>query len=492
MAVTEEQVKQAEADAEAAEARADAAQKTADSSRDTAKASDDAAQQARDDADAADEHASKMEKDAAISRGEANAANDACRRAQDDAARAQSRLQRAQSNQAAVHAQYPNECNSETDAADTDVEIAQSEVQAANASRDSVCATAKEKENAAKESESAAAKARKEANDADARADTAKEKAENDAETARSDQATAQQAVVNAANANSAARQARVEFEAQQATPPQAPQQPDHGDAAGHTGQPKPPTHGEGTTGSSLFDFNITALTHSWKLSAAKWEKAPIFMEITQGYKHRFTLGIQYLLVAGARGEEVGGLDTKVTLAGDWRQIASKRLERNAGIKVESVLGDVDETVFAGEVRQTPVIRQDKNPSTYSGKGPTFESTAGKALNDFKSKAYDKYLSVRLQANAAKFHSTHALISAAVWNQMIGQINEEMDTHDAQFTKLEQACKNFQIKSSSFVKMLANGAMKLKAGKFTGKVKSKVKCMASALAEFKGAVNLAG
>jgi chemotaxis protein histidine kinase CheA len=502
MAVTEEQVKQAEQAADAAQQHADEAQTTADASRDAVRQAREAADNSRTTANAADADAAAKESQAAQRRGEADAAARACQSGGDNVAAAQQNVQRAQANADAIHAQFPNACSPETDAGDAAVEAAQSQLQAANTSRNAACAEAEQKRNAADQAATAAATARSAANTADTAADTANDQAEEKERQARADQAAAQQAVVDAANAQAAFKQVKAEYDAQVAagtqpvTPgpaqPPPPAQPNHGDAAGHSGQPTPDTQGPGTTGASLFDFNLTALTHSWKLSSGKWEKAPIFLEITNGYKHRFTLGTQYTFVAGARSEEVVGLDTKVTMVGDWRQIAGKRLERNRGIKVESVLGQVDETTYAGEHRNTPVVRQDKNPTSYAGKGPEFQQIATRAINDFKSKAYDKYLNVRVKANVANFHSNDAYIRANVWNQMVTKIKQEMEEHNAKFTDLEEQCKNFKIKSSGFIKFIASAGMKIRSGKLSGTIQSKVKVLASSMAEFKGDIKLGG
>lgn len=500
MAITEEQVKQAEQAADEAADRADAAQDTADASRETARRSREAAEQARREEGAADVLADTKESEAAQRRGEADAASRACQRSQEAASRAQQQLDQAEANARAVQAQHPGECNADTVAADSAVAAAQSEVQRANASSGPVCEDAAEKQQAAEQARIDAENARTAANRADERADLANDQAEDAEETARADQAAAARAVVDAANARTTATQLREEFEAQ--APPTAPgpgpvqapppDQPNHGDSAGHAGQPPPPTHGPGTGGSSLFDLNFTALNQIWKFSAGKWDKAPIFLEITEGSKHKYNLGSQYTLVAGTRAEEIGGVNTRVTLAGDWRQINTLRMERNAGIKAESVLGEVDETVYAKEVRNTPAIRRDKNPSKVKSKGPHLESIATKAINDFKSSAYDKYTTVRVQANRAKYHCDAAYITANVWNSMISKMQENMDEHNAKFTELEEQCKNFKAKSSGFVKMIASGAIKLKTGKLTGKIESKVKVIASSLAEFKGNVKLGG
>jgi hypothetical protein len=502
MAVTEEQVREAEQAANTAQQHADEAQTAADASRETARQARESADTARTAANTADANAAAKESEAAQRRGEADAASGACQRGGDNVTAAQQNVQRAQANAAAVHAQFPNACSPETDAADAAVEAAQSQLQTATASRDAACAEAAQKRNAADQAATDAANARSAANAADTAADNANRQAEGNEAQARAAQAAAQQAVVDAANAQTAFKQVKAEYDAQVAagtqpvtpgpTQPPPAAQPNHGDSAGHSGQPTPPTEGPGTTGASLFDFNLTALTHSWKLSSGKWEKAPIFLEITEGYKHRFTLGTQYTFVAGARSEEVGGLDTKVTMVGDWRQIAGLRKERNRGIKVESVLGQVDETTYASEERHTPVVRQDKNPTSYAGKGPEFQQTATRAINDFKSKAYDKYLDVRVKANVANFHCNDAYIRANVWNQTVTKIKQEMEEHNAKFTDLQEQCKNFKIKSSGFIKLIASAGMKIKSGKLSGTIQSKVKVLASSMAEFKGDVKLGG
>ena len=194
----------------------------------------------------------------------------------------------------------------------------------------------------------------------------------------------------------------------------------------------------------------------------------------------------------GVRAEEVGGLHTRVILAGDWRQIATKRLERNAILKAESVLGQVEETTYSNETRNTPAIRRDKNPTNFSSKGPEYQSIATKAVNDFKNLAQDKYTTVRLQANRAIYHSNDAYIHASNWNQVLATANQEMDQHHAKFTKLEEQTKNFKVKSSGFVKMIASGAVKLTTGKLMINNKNKIKVIASSLTELKGTVKLGG
>ena len=502
MAVTPEQVKQAQQAAADAQQRAAQAQQAADASRDAATQSRAAADSARTAANDAAKDAADKAADAAKQRADASAAGGVCQRGRDNAAAAQEAVQRAEENAKTVHAQYPATCNPETDGADAAVEAAESQVTAANSSRDTACAEADRKAAAAQQAEADAAKAKSDANDADRDADAAKTKAEHDAQKAQADLAAAQQAVLEVTAARSAATQLQNEYQAQlakAAQPPVAgpvqpppPAQPNHANSAAHTGQPQPPTHGPGTTGSSLFDLNITAATHSWKLSGDKWEKATVFMEVTEGYKHRYTGGASHTFVLGARAEEVGGVDAKVTLMGDWRQINTKNYGRNAGIKVESVLGSVDETTYASEVRQTPALRQDTNPTSYAGKGPEFQTIATQAVQEVKEKYYNKYRDVVMKANQATVHCERAFMRADTWNRKVKTCNQEIDEQTAKFSELQQQCKNFAIKSSSFVKLIASGGIKLKSGKLKGTIKSKVKAMADSMAEFKGDVKLGG
>jgi cell division protein FtsL len=97
-----------------------------------------------------------------------------------------------------------------------------------------------------------------------------------------------------------------------------------------------------------------------------------------------------------------------------------------------------------------------------------------------------------MKAAKATVHCAEAYVRATTWNRKVKTFNQEIDEQTAKFTELQQQCKNFAIKSSSFIKMIASGGMKLKSGKLKGTIKSKVKAMADSMAEFKGDVKLGG
>jgi hypothetical protein len=501
MAVTQQEVDQAQQTANDAQQHADDTQKTADASRDAARQSRAASDQARPVATAADSNAAAKEAEAARQKGDADAAARSCQNAQAAADAAQQDLKTAQANAQSVHARFPNKSNAETAEADQDVAVAKSEASSANAHRDSTCAEADRKRKAAEGAATEAKNARDEANRADAVADSAKDRAEKDEEKARNDQKDAQAAVVDAASAKTKFDTLKAEFDKQAAAPPpqptpapiqaQPPGQPNLSQSAGHTGQKTPPGHGAGIAAASLFDLNFTFLTGSWTTKEG-WHEAPLLFDLTEGHKHRITFGEHFTFVGGLRTEETLGPDFKVTLAGDWRKITGDRIERNAGWKVESILSEVDETVHGTTSKTTPVLQQDKSPTSQAGKGPEFQHIASKMIRDFKNTAFNKYKVVSLQANRAKFAGSQAYLAAKEWNRRVAEENQKMDEHLAKLTELQEKYQNFKIKAADFVKFIASAGIKLTSGKLTARIDDKMKVIASSMAEFKGDIKLGG
>lgn len=219
----------------------------------------------------------------------------------------------------------------------------------------------------------------------------------------------------------------------------------------------------------------------------------PIILETTHGYKHQIVIGGKTLLVGGLRMEEVGGLEIKVAMGGDWRQIGSTRTDACVGIKAESVIGSAKETISAGEQKDIPALRQDTNPSQVNKKSPLYEKLSVQVVNDFKSQATLAYAQAKQKAATAKFliEEVHKA-QIGYWEQEVGKYKKQIDEYKAKITDMETTCTNYKIKSSKFVKMIASASIKLSVGKVSGKVSSQVSALASSLAEFKGEIKLAG
>lgn len=490
MAITEEEVLEAERAAREAADRADEAARAADESRDLARQYVEAAERAADEAREAADRADEAERIAAEKRAEADRAAGVYENAREQAERAQRDLDAARENQRATHDLYPGECNAATEAVDKEVEAAEARVDKANAAAAWAEAEARETEADARAAEDAARTARAEANAAEWARETADEQAVTALDAARGDQGDAIRASIEAANAFTHATALRADFEAQAACEPGDERWPSLPDAAGHSNQPEPPPKEPGVHGSSLFDFNLTAFNHTWKLSKAKWEKAALFLEIILGNYHKFNLGLNELFVAGARQETVVGADFKVTGGNEWRQIRGTRYERNCIVKAESVLGNIDEYVYGNTKKQTPAHSQDANPTVYSDKCPEVKIQSRKVVENFKSKVKNAYFEVQEQAESAEKTISNAWEKIGELNREIKKLGAEIDDCVLKISTYEAKVNDFKIKSSSFVKMLASASIKLSAGKISGKVSGQVKALANSLAEFKGEIKL--
>jgi hypothetical protein len=488
VATLEEKLAEQEKDAKTAADESKQAHQDADQAKQDAGSAARDAQAADTVADGSEGVAQSMEKLAGNSEATAKAAESECAAATQNQSQAESDLAQKQKEAARVQALYPGECNAETAAADNAVIAAEGRVAAAKQRQKTSCEAATTARKQATSDAERAKTARDAATKDRQRADDL-EKAAKAAETKADDLRLA--AVTKAARAEAAQKaveSTKKEIAAAAAKPPGAPKHPATSGEAGQCGCPEQPPDGPGihswTEGNFTTDFKMFNL---FLVGGDDYQKVEgKLVELTEGNSITHSISAEVSTVLGGRLDETFGVELKCDFQDDTRFVTGYRWERNVGIKVEHVKGDVTETIMGSRV--------ELDPTFYHGKNPKKRAECEKELNhkakEIVEKYQDKLEEFRKTLKVDYGEQTRAMESIASrakhYQASLKKSTAEVETMEAKLDALKVQAKNYAMNSESFIKFLVDGAVNISADRFFGNAGNRYNIVCDMIAEMQG------
>jgi hypothetical protein len=490
MTVTQQEVDAARKAADDAEAASKKAHDDADAAK---KAAEAAKTKAVADRAAADEAAGKVKPlndEAGRLEGVSGASGQACTDAQAATARARQAVKTEEGKAARVQAKTPGESNADTEAANQRVEAAKKRLSAAQAKQKKVCAQAEADRKAAEAKRAEANAAVAEAEKTDKTADeseTAADKANGAHTNAVAD---ARTAAMNASVLRGVATNKSKELEGQANAAKAGPQSPNVPDSCGAGGvqTPAPPDGGcHSSTRDNVFIEVKGNIIHLFGKDESKTVRGKLGQNVT-GFKCTNVLGGEATFVVGGRWDVVIGAETKLVALGDFREISGNRWERNIGLKVEQVKGDVEETLMDGQLQHVPTVNSTIQPTKQVDSTPKAEELVNKYMEKHKGKLADLRKQVKENYKKALEHYDSVKSRMKEYSEDTKKIEAQVQDLIVRAATLKTEAKKYQMKSDAFIKILVNGTAKRKAGRYKDSPNAQYIMCANAIATLQGEV----
>ncbi|MDZ4803583.1 MAG: hypothetical protein SGI90_01815 [Candidatus Eisenbacteria bacterium] len=441
-------------------------------------------------ADGSEGVAGSMEKVAANSDGTAKAAEGACGSATENQSKAESELAQKQKEAAQVRALNPGECNAETAAADNAVMAAETRLTTAKEQRESACERAAKARKQATADAERAGTARAAATSDRTRSDEL-EKAAKAAETKAEGLRTL--AVMKAALADVAQKQVEsikneIAEAAAAAKAADAPKHPSTTGEAALCGCPAQPENGPGIH--SWTEGNFTTAFKEFNkflIGGDDYQKIEgKLVELTEGNTITHTVSAEVSVVLGGKLDETFGIELKCDFMDDTRYVKGYRWERNVGIKVEHVLGDVTETIMGSRVELDPTFYHGKNPKKRAECEKELNHKATDIVEKYKDKLEEFRKTLKVDYEEQKRAMDSIASRAKHYQANLKKSTEEVDVLEAKLDDLKVQAKNYAMNSESFIKFLVDGAVDISADRFFGNAGNRYNIVCDMVAEMQG------
>lgn len=490
MTVTPQEVDAAKKAAEEAEKASKLAHDEVDNTKKAAEAAKTKAAADRAAANAAEAKVAPLSDEAGRLEGVAAASGQACKDAQANTARARQAVKNEEAKAARIQAKTPGETNADTEAAQQRVEAAKKRLSAAQAKQKKVCAQAEADQKAAEAKRAEANAAITEAARTDKIADDS-EAAAGKAAGAHSDAVgTARTAAMNASVLRDVATNKSKELEGQANAAKAGPQSPNVPDSCGAGGveTPAPPDGGcHSSTRDNLFIDVKGNIIHLFGKDESKTVRGKLGQNVT-GFKCTNILGGEATFVVGGRWDVVIGAETKLVALGDFREISGNRWERNIGLKVEQVKGDVEETLMDGQLQHVPTVNSTIQPTKQVDSTPKAEELVNKYMEQHKGKLADLRKVVKENYKKSLEHYSSVKSRVTEYSEDTKKIQAQVQDLIVRAATLKTEAKKYQMKSDAFIKILVNGTAKRSAGRYKDSPNAQYIMCANAIATLQGEV----